>query len=139
MRSLKTRKIYRTVWCKTSRPTCWRHGGRYMYAIADQIPRGFAHCRRPPNRDGPTERSPTEEVTELRNSSFSNFRQHRRKTYFLRGFLKNPLVEGVLGEHTQLSPKDFLSSFTRVCFLPKIIYIYIYFLLILCGECVEGE
>ena len=71
------------------------------------LSRGFAYCRRPPNRDGPTERSPTEEVPELRNSEISDFRQNRRKTNFLRGFLKNPSVESVLGEHTQLFTEGF--------------------------------
>ena len=33
---------------------------------------------------------------------------------------RNPSVESVSGEHTQLSTKDFLSSVTRVRFLPGI-------------------
>ena len=33
---------------------------------------------------------------------------------------KNPSVEGAAGEQTQLSPKDFPLSFTRVRFLPGI-------------------
>ena len=45
-----------------------------------------------------------------------------KKTNFLRGRLKNPSVESVAGEHTQLSPKDFLLSSTRVRFLPVIVY-----------------
>ena len=40
----------------------------------------------------------------------------------LRGFLKNPSVESVAGEHTQLSPKDFPLSSTRAHFLPGIAY-----------------
>ena len=72
-----------------------------------ELSRGFAYCRRPPNRDGPTEQSPTEEFPELRNSSFSDFRQNRRKTNFPRGFLKNPSVESVPGEHTQLFTEGF--------------------------------
>ena len=61
----------------------------------------------PPNRDGPTEWAPMEEVPEVRNSSFSDVRQNRRKTNFLRGFLKNPFVESVPGEHMELFTEGF--------------------------------
>ena len=44
---------------------------------------------------------------ELRKSKFSDFRQNRRKTNFLRAFLKNPSVESVAGEHTQLLTEGF--------------------------------
>ena len=71
-----------------------------------------------PNRGGPTELAPTEEVSELRNSSFSDFRQNHRKTNFLRGFLKNPLVESVPGEHTQLFTEGFLVIFHEGLFSP---------------------
>ena len=77
-------------------------GPKSQSSVLLRVSRGFAYCRRPPNRDGPTERAPKEEVPELRNSSFSDFRQNRRKTNFLRWFLKNPSVESVTGEHTQL-------------------------------------
>ena len=44
--------------------------------------------------------------------------------------LKNPFVESVADDHTQLSPKDFPLSFTRaVSFLESLI-----FLLILCAD-----
>ena len=36
--------------------------------------------------------------------------------------MKNPLVESVSGDLTQLSPKDFPLSFARVPFLPGIAY-----------------
>ena len=87
-----------------------------------------------PNREGPTEREPKEGIPELRDSSVSDVpqnsrqmcvpdvRQNRRKHIVLRGVLKNPSVESVSGEQTQLSPKDFLLSFTRACLLPGIIY-----------------
>ena len=78
--------------------------------------KGSAYCRRPPNRDGPTELAPTEEVPELRNSSFSDFRQNRRKTNFLRRFLKNPSVESVAGEHTQLFTEGFPVIFHKGLF-----------------------
>ena len=45
-----------------------------------------------------------------------------KKTNFIRECLKNSLVESVVGEHTELSPKEFLSSFTRVHFLPIMTY-----------------
>ena len=58
---------------------------------------------------------------------FLDFRQNRRKTNFLRGFVKNHSVESVAGEHTQLSPKDFPLSFTRARFLPGIAYFVLIF------------
>ena len=75
-------------------------------------------CAWTPNRGGPTERGGPNPGwayrtgseggnLELRNSSFSDFRQNHRTTIFLRGFLKNPSVESVLGEHTQLFTEGF--------------------------------
>ena len=81
--------------------------------------RRAAHCRRPPNRGGPTDLAPTEEVPELRNSSFLDFRQTRRKTNFLKCFLKNPVVESVPGEHTQLFTEGFPVIFHEGLFLPE--------------------
>ena len=58
----------------------------------------------------------------FRSSEIPVFRifDNRRNTNFLRAFLKNPLVGSVAGDHTQLSPTDFLLSFTRARFLPGI-------------------
>ena len=67
---------------------------------------------------------------EFRSSKMPVVRQHRRKNTFLRGFLKNPSVESVAGEHTQLSPKDFPLSFTRVPFFLESPIL----LLILCAD-----
>ena len=79
----------------------------------------------PPNRGGPKPgwayRTGSEGGNpELRNSKLSDFRQHRRNTNSLRGFLKNSSVASVAGEHPQLSPKDFQFSSTMDRFLPGI-------------------
>ena len=53
-----------------------------------------------------------------------------KNMFFVRVVLKNPSVERVSGEETQLSPKDFSLSFARACFLPGSICL----LLILCAD-----
>ena len=64
------------------------------------LSRGFAYCHRPPNQDGPTELAPTEEVPELRNSSFPDVRQNRRKNEFSKRVFEESLTRSVPGEHT---------------------------------------
>ena len=56
------------------------HPGLVAYRIPDQPPevatmlsRGSAYCRRPPTRDGPTERSPMEEIRSSENPKFRIF------------------------------------------------------------------
>ena len=73
--------------------------------------KGCAHCRRPPNRGGPTEWAPTEEIPEFRHSLFSDGRQNHVKTNFLIVVLKNPLVESVASDHTQLFTEGFPAIF----------------------------
>ena len=87
------------------------------------LPNGVA-----PNWGGPTERAPKEEIWSSEIPNFRICRQNRRKTNSPRGFLKNPSVEGVAGEHTQLSSKEFPLSSTRVGFLPGIAYFLVDFM-----------
>ena len=61
---------------------------------------------------------------ELRNFIFRIFDKiAEAETSFLICCLKNPSVESVAGDHTQLSPKDFPLSFTRARVLPGITYV----------------
>ena len=60
-----------------------------------------------PNRGGPTERAPKEELRSSENPNFRIFDKKCRKMNFLLGFLKNPSVESVAEEHTQLFTEGF--------------------------------
>ena len=85
--------------------------------------KGCAHCRWPPNWGGLPNGLRRRKFWSSEIPVFRYFWRNRRNTNFLRGTLKNPSVESVAGDHTQLSPKDFLLSFTRVRFLPGITYV----------------
>ena len=60
-----------------------------------------------PNRGEPTERAPMEEIRSSEIPKFRIFDKIAEKNNFLRGFLKNPYVESVAGEHTQLFTEGF--------------------------------
>ena len=84
-----------------------------------------------PNWGGPTERAPKEGIPELRNSNFSDVRQHHRKNHFLRGFLNTPSVESVPGEQAQLFTEGFPIIFHEALFSS---WNHMFFLLILSAD-----
>ena len=63
-------------------------------------------CAWTPNRGGPTERAPKEEIRSSENPKFRIFDKIAEKKRS-RGFLKNPSVESVAGEQTQLFTEGF--------------------------------